>query len=424
MKKQAAKINFAIEMKCMDGGQMIDKVTAVSDTAFFDSITENNLAGCFQITGKVISPINPKATVSFKSAEISKNRKTAVLTPADDTAYTNFPSTFAVTLTTQGKSFLGEAVNLSITSLTDSEADKWEKCPAPSDGTLYRLFVPDMSKYNKQKSYPLIVLIHGAMEVDAADNHVQLVSWRVPAFASDEIQDIFGGLYVIAPRISGANKTPEKIIATIEDAIKNNPKIDRNRIYIGGASLGGLCTWMLLLKYPGYFAAAFPMSALISYRNGEIGLNNKDMPFIPGADLFTSFGTAASIAHIPIYIIHCIYDFAVDANLAIEIFNGMKAAGATKTHITLFNSVRTREAKDLDTHWASINAFNNFPTILPEGGYVEDFYTGGLVEPKTYSPIPGIELKGPRKAFENAFSELPTDFGYKTFFHWIADQKR
>ena len=424
MKKQAVKINFAIEMKCMDGGQMIYKVIAVSDTAFFDSITENNLAGCFQITGKVISPINPKATVSFKSAEISKNRKTAVLTPADDTAYTNFPHTFVISLTAQGNELFGEDTNLIIVSVTDTEVDRWEKCPATSGGKHYRFFTPCKKKYNKQTSYPLVVLLHGMSEQGATDNHVQLVSWRVTAFASDKIQDIFGGLYVIAPQLDSGSDEPDKIMATIEDAVKNNPKIDSNRIYIGGASLGGLFTWTLLLKYPNYFAAAFPMSALISYKTGEIGLNNKDMPFNPGADLFTSFGTAASIAHIPIYIIHCIYDFAVDANLAIEIFNGMKAAGATKTHITLFNSVRTREAKDLDTHWASINAFNNFPTILPEGGYVEDFYTGGLVEPKTYSPIPGIELKGPRKAFENAFSELPTDFGYKTFMHWIAVQKR
>jgi len=45
----------------------------------------------------------------------------------------------------------------------------------------------------------------------------------------------------------------------IDDFIAENPRIDRNRIYIGGCSAGGYMTMNMIIEYPDFFAAAFPV---------------------------------------------------------------------------------------------------------------------------------------------------------------------
>lgn len=45
----------------------------------------------------------------------------------------------------------------------------------------------------------------------------------------------------------------------IDDFVAENPRIDKNRIYIGGCSAGGYMTMNMIIQYPDYFAAAFPV---------------------------------------------------------------------------------------------------------------------------------------------------------------------
>jgi predicted peptidase len=45
----------------------------------------------------------------------------------------------------------------------------------------------------------------------------------------------------------------------IDSYVESNPGIDKNRIYVGGCSNGGFLTQILIMDYPDYFAAAFPI---------------------------------------------------------------------------------------------------------------------------------------------------------------------
>lgn len=45
----------------------------------------------------------------------------------------------------------------------------------------------------------------------------------------------------------------------IDDFIKQNPQIDTSRIYVGGCSAGGFMTLNMMIQYPEFFAAAFPI---------------------------------------------------------------------------------------------------------------------------------------------------------------------
>lgn len=51
----------------------------------------------------------------------------------------------------------------------------------------------------------------------------------------------------------------EALKATIDEFIENNSGIDCNRIYIGEDSNGRFMTMRMIIDYPGFFAAAFPV---------------------------------------------------------------------------------------------------------------------------------------------------------------------
>lgn len=126
---------------------------------------------------------------------------------------------------------------------------------------------------------PLVIWLHGAGE-GGTDPTVPLMANRAAGFASAETQRIFGGnAYVLVPQtprvwmttggvpydISDTTERTKSSMYTgtvkriIDMFIAGHPDIDTDRIYIGGASNGGYMTVNMLLNYPGFFAAAFPV---------------------------------------------------------------------------------------------------------------------------------------------------------------------
>jgi predicted esterase len=124
-------------------------------------------------------------------------------------------------------------------------------------------------------SHPLIIWLHGAGE-GGTDPYIPLIGNKVTALASSGIQRLFGGAYVLVPQsplvwmtqggkpydISKSAKSSiysEAVEALIRAFVASHPEIDPKRIYIGGCSNGGYMTVNLVLRNPGYFAAAFPV---------------------------------------------------------------------------------------------------------------------------------------------------------------------
>ncbi|MFA6857408.1 MAG: prolyl oligopeptidase family serine peptidase [Treponema sp.] len=131
---------------------------------------------------------------------------------------------------------------------------------------------------------PLIIWLHGAGE-GGHDPSVMLVGNKITALAGDSIQKIFGGAYVLTPqsplvwmtqggtpydltRERPASMYSEAVESLIRKFITEHPDIDTNRIYIGGCSNGGYMTVNLVIRNPGFFAAAFPVCE--AYRDAFI----------------------------------------------------------------------------------------------------------------------------------------------------------
>jgi predicted peptidase len=54
------------------------------------------------------------------------------------------------------------------------------------------------------------------------------------------------------------------LVKELVDSLSNNKIADSKKIYLGGLSLGGMGTYDLLIRYPGYFAAAFPICGAVN----------------------------------------------------------------------------------------------------------------------------------------------------------------
>lgn len=129
-------------------------------------------------------------------------------------------------------------------------------------------------KKGKTKN-PLIIWLHGVGE-GGQDPTMPLTGNKAVSFVDDKIQEIFDGAYVLVPQaptywmdgVSGIDNDGTSIytyalIEMIDEYVNTHSDIDKNRIYIGGASNGGYMTEILLSEKTGYFAAAFPTCGAI-----------------------------------------------------------------------------------------------------------------------------------------------------------------
>lgn len=128
----------------------------------------------------------------------------------------------------------------------------------------------DYSPAQDNKKNPLIIWLHGMGE-GGTDTTIPISGNKACNFASKEIQDYFGGAYVLAPQTptfwmdgisggfgDGTSKYEKALMELIKDYVSKHGDIDTNRIYIGGDSNGGYMTMLMVRDYSSYFAAAMP----------------------------------------------------------------------------------------------------------------------------------------------------------------------
>ncbi len=140
----------------------------------------------------------------------------------------------------------------------------------------YRILYPE--NFNQKEKYPLLFVLHGAGE-RGNDNELQLTH-GANLFLKDDVRKRFPAIVVFpqCPEESywsnvkieeekgnrnfnfreGGDPTKAMILlsALIDDLLQK-PYVDKQRVYIGGLSMGGMGTFELLSRRPDLFAAAF-----------------------------------------------------------------------------------------------------------------------------------------------------------------------
>lgn len=171
----------------------------------------------------------------------------------------------------------------------EQEAFKKEHFIKDADTLNYRILFP--KDFSEEKEYPVVLFLHGAGE-RGSDNQSQLTHGG-ELFMKN--QEEFPGIVIFpqAPKddywakvevnrdtvpfqFDFMNKKPAtkslQLVIDLMDVMTSKKYVNKERIYVGGLSMGGMGTFELIYKKPDMFAAAF---AICGGANPEI---TKDYP--------------------------------------------------------------------------------------------------------------------------------------------------
>lgn len=119
--------------------------------------------------------------------------------------------------------------------------------------THYILYLPEGYSADDNKEWPLVLFLHGAGEVGTDLNQVAV---HGPIRRVKEGKQF--PFIVIAPQTPTHEWKPEALHVFLSDFIKNH-KVDKERVYLTGLSMGGYGTWAFAQMHPEMFAAIIPI---------------------------------------------------------------------------------------------------------------------------------------------------------------------
>ena len=147
------------------------------------------------------------------------------------------------------------------------------------DTLQYRIMYP--KNFDKTRQYPVVLFLHGAGE-RGNDNKAQLVHGS-KLFALEKNRDAFQAI-VIFPQcpkdsfwanasfnrnskpktvefpLNTEPKKPMDLVMQLMDVMVSKPYVNKNQMYVGGLSMGGMGTFEIVYRKPEFFAAAFTIS--------------------------------------------------------------------------------------------------------------------------------------------------------------------
>lgn len=169
----------------------------------------------------------------------------------------------------------------------------------------YLLYTPKSTKEAK----PLIIFLHGSGE---KGNDLEKVKTHGP-FKYLKTHEL--DAYVLAPQCPQEEYWDEEVLyRLIQKVIKEN-KIDPDRIYLTGLSMGGWGAWNLAFAHPDMFAALVPIAGFVDR-----------VPMIENC----------KIKNIPTRIFHGLLDDVVDVSYSVNIYKKLKSC-STDIELTIFD---------------------------------------------------------------------------------------
>jgi predicted peptidase len=160
----------------------------------------------------------------------------------------------------------------------------------------YLLFLPE-DYYKTDKDYPLILFLHGAGE--SGSDVTRLKKVGIPKVVETRKDLPF---IVVSPQNPGRGWNPEALNALLNRIILDY-RVDGDRVYLTGMSMGGFGTWSLAATHPERFAAIAPICG---------GGNPKD---------------ASKLKDLPTWVFHGAKDPTIPLARSEEMVDALKAIG-------------------------------------------------------------------------------------------------
>jgi len=124
------------------------------------------------------------------------------------------------------------------------------------DGKLgYLLYLPADYETKRGEQWPLVLFLHGSGE--RGDDIEKVKIHGPPKLAAQGKQFPF---VLVSPQCPGDQRgwNAEELNQLVEK-VASDYRVDRQRLYVTGLSMGGSGTWRLVAAYPDKFAAAMPL---------------------------------------------------------------------------------------------------------------------------------------------------------------------
>jgi len=235
--------------------------------------------------------------------------------------------------------------------IVDEEADKFVAAKSKS-GVNYQYFKP--ANKDDGKKHPLIIWFHGNGEGGYKDyrNNVsqKLANRGAVAFVEDKTQKIFGGAYVVAPQgddtwYNNYSKGYIKSVKAMIDEFASENNVDKNRIYVFGASAGGYMSFRMMIEYPNYFAAFSTSAAALdkAATSGGVVTTTQDL---------------MKIINKPLWMIHAQNDPTISyENTSKRVYDVLSKYGAI---LSSYPNVKIGET-EYNGHWSWIYSLRNMP---------------------------------------------------------------
>jgi predicted peptidase len=169
----------------------------------------------------------------------------------------------------------------------------------------YLLYLPE--GYDKEdKPWPLVLFLHGAGESGRDLNKVKIHGPPKLIEAGKKFPMI-----VVSPQSPRMGWDVPTLNALLDEIVATH-KVDKDRVYVTGLSMGGFGTWALAAAYPDKFAAI--------------------MPICGGSDPHD----AVKLNHLSIWVFHGAKDNVVPPNRSENMVKALKEHGAKNIQFTLY----------------------------------------------------------------------------------------
>lgn len=155
------------------------------------------------------------------------------------------------------KGFWGMVIGLLVPSAGQALAAEGAQQPCELNRAIkvsmkYLLYLP--KEYGQKESWPLLLFLHGAGE--RGDDLALVKKHGPPKLIEAGKQFPF---LVVSPQCPQGRWWEPMELAALLDEIVEKYKVDKDRIYVTGLSMGGFGTWSLAAYQPRRFAAIAPI---------------------------------------------------------------------------------------------------------------------------------------------------------------------
>jgi predicted peptidase len=163
---------------------------------------------------------------------------------------------------------------------------------------------------------PLLLFLHGSGERGSDPERVK--AHGPPALIGRQPE--LAGFVVVSPQCPENEWWQSATLAAlVDEVLAAQPRIDRERVYVTGLSMGGYGTWSLIVDYPDLFAAAVPICG-----GGEPNRLNPDQDYEPTFRIASLVG----VRDLPIWALHGEDDMVVPVAETILLVEALRALGS------------------------------------------------------------------------------------------------